>query len=148
MTYDYIKALLYAYPVLGELIGSFEVSMENKALLSYKSKGSAFDDVLLVVEEIARMERVQTLKNLVEEVLPLLSEEDVSSRIQVFSPKESSQNHVFGVCASLFGAKLLPPPARFAFPAAPSLFGAGVDGRILKSLCAGVAHSSPHCAGD
>ncbi len=77
MKYDYTKALLYAYPMLEELEASLEISVENKALLSYKSRAGALWDATKILEEISRKVRLEELKNLVSELLSLLTEEEL-----------------------------------------------------------------------
>lgn len=76
MNYDYVKAVLYAYPSLGEIAAAVKVSAENKALLSYKDPRPTLETAEEIAREIAVKEAVASLCALVEKMTGELSEEE------------------------------------------------------------------------
>lgn len=76
MDYDYVKALLYSYPMLGKMEEAVDCAVSNKALLSYKNFRAAEEIAAGIAEEIRLREALTSLRALLEKILPLLSEEE------------------------------------------------------------------------
>ena len=76
LNHDYVKAILYAYPSLGEIAAAVKVAAQNKALLSYKDPRPALDTAEEIAREIATKEAVASLCALVEKMMGELSEEE------------------------------------------------------------------------
>ena len=60
----YLKAVLYAYPLLQTVEKDYADHITNKALLSYESKKSTEELAEYLAEEILRKERLIWLLNL------------------------------------------------------------------------------------
>lgn len=76
MKIEYIKTVLYVYPMLRRLAEATRASAENKALLSYRAKGDAFQAALAVAEEYLLADRLDLLKERMRDVLSKLNEEE------------------------------------------------------------------------
>ena len=70
---DYVKLTLYAYPTLEELITSYDVHIQNGAVLSYRSNKTAEETAIYLAEEILKKRKLENLKECVERVLDKLS---------------------------------------------------------------------------
>ncbi len=73
---DYVKAVLYAYPLLKTVEKDYEEHITNKALLSYMPRSSAESTIEKIAEEIVEMRSLEWLKGRVEEVLETLTESE------------------------------------------------------------------------
>lgn len=74
--YELTKALLYAYPMLGELSEAIGCSIENRAVLSFRSCRTALEDAQDIAGDLARRCILEELAFATECVFGLLSEED------------------------------------------------------------------------
>lgn len=72
----YLKAVLYAYPLLQTVEKDYADHITNKALLSYESKKSTEELAEYLAEEILRKERLIWLKKTVRQVYERLNEEE------------------------------------------------------------------------
>ena len=77
MAYEYAKVLLYAYPHLSALSEAVSVSVENKALLSFRSEESAAACAQRVVGEIAVRVRLDALADDLNAILADCSREEL-----------------------------------------------------------------------
>lgn len=77
MNTDLTKAILYVYPMLGELAEASRVGARNKALLSYRSKSDAMSDLEAVAEEVLLSRRLEELQTVVDGFLSRLSKEEL-----------------------------------------------------------------------
>ena len=77
MNTDWAKAILYVYPMMKELAAAARVAAKNKAVLSYRSKRDAMQDLEAVAEEMLLAERLEELKRLVDVLLMRLSHEEL-----------------------------------------------------------------------
>ncbi len=66
---NYVKILLYGYPLLATVGEDYEEHIRNKALLSYGGNRSAAELAEYLAEEILEMRRLEWLKSKVEEVM-------------------------------------------------------------------------------
>lgn len=71
---NYIKAVLYAYPLLKNVSEDYREHIQNKALLSYRSDKPTIEIAEYIAEEIVEKERLEWLKGRVEAVLAQLDE--------------------------------------------------------------------------
>ncbi len=72
----YLKAVLYAYPLLKTVEKDYADHIKNKALLSYDSSKTTEELAEYLAEEILRKERLSWLKKTVRQVYERLSEEE------------------------------------------------------------------------
>ena len=72
----YLKAVLYAYPLLKTVEKDYADHIKNKALLSYDSNKTTEELAEYLAEEILRKERLSWLKKTVRQVYERLSEEE------------------------------------------------------------------------
>lgn len=70
---NYIKTVLYAYPLLKNVGEDYAEHIRNCALLSYRSPKTALEQAEYIAEEILKKESLVWLKNVVEENLDKLS---------------------------------------------------------------------------
>ena len=70
----YMKAVLYAYPLLKTVEEDYAEHIRNKALLSYNSRLTTQELAEYLAEEILHKNRLSWLKNVVEQTLARLSE--------------------------------------------------------------------------
>lgn len=70
----YIKAALYAYPLLQAMEEDYRESIETKALLSYKSQAPAWETAEYLAGEIIQKRRVEWLKERIDRVLERLND--------------------------------------------------------------------------
>ena len=73
---NYVKVILYGYPLLKTVGQDYEAHVRNKAVLSYNSPMTAEGLAEYLAEEILEMRRLEWLKGTVEEVLGRLQEEE------------------------------------------------------------------------
>ncbi len=71
---NYVKAVLYAYPLLATVEEDYEAHIKNKALLSYDNGKSAEEAAIYLAGEILEMRRLEWLKERVERVLARLTD--------------------------------------------------------------------------
>ncbi|MBE7068253.1 MAG: hypothetical protein E7381_03020 [Clostridiales bacterium] len=71
---NYVKAVLYAYPLLETVETDYGEHIYNKAILSYKSEKPAEVLAEYIVGELIEKERLVWLKTLTEKVLATLSD--------------------------------------------------------------------------
>ncbi len=71
---NYVKAILYAYPLLATVEQDYEVHIRNRALLSYDNGKSAVAVATYLAGEILEMRRLEWLKARVGEVLQGLTD--------------------------------------------------------------------------
>lgn len=76
MKIEYVKTVLYVYPMLDALAEATRASAENKALLSYRYRGGAFEAALAVAEEYLLADRLDALRESVGEILACLDEDE------------------------------------------------------------------------
>ena len=74
----YLKAVLYAYPLLETVEQDYDIHIKNKAVLSYRNDKSAEELAVYIAEEIIRRERFAWLKKTVAKILDTLSEKERS----------------------------------------------------------------------
>ena len=73
---NYIKTVLYAYPLLKSAEEAYRTCIQNKALLSYRSYKSAEEVAEAIVKEILEKEDLSWLKARIELALQGLTEEE------------------------------------------------------------------------
>ncbi len=89
---DYAKIVLYAYPLLQTVERDYEEHIRNKAVLSYRGRGTAEELAEELAGEILEMHRLEWLKAKVEEVLERLTEvERLLLSVRFFGKKLSLQ---------------------------------------------------------
>ncbi len=71
---NYVKIILYAYPLLKTVEQDYEEHIKNKAVLSYGSKLTAESLAEYLAGEILQMRKLEWLKGKVAEVLSSLTE--------------------------------------------------------------------------
>ncbi|MBQ8308379.1 MAG: hypothetical protein IJX96_00945 [Clostridia bacterium] len=100
---NYIKAVLYAYPLLKNVSEDYREHIRNKALLSYRSDKPTIEIAEYIAEEIVEKERLEWLKGRVEEVLAKLDDvERTLLAIRYFGKEKRIKKAVRG--GSSFGA--------------------------------------------
>ena len=77
MNTDLTKTVLYVYPMLKKLAEASLVAANNKAVLSYRSRNDAMQDLEAVAEEILLAERLDELKTLLDHLLSRLNREEL-----------------------------------------------------------------------
>lgn len=77
MNYDYVKAVLYAYPALDEIGEAVLCSAKNKAMLSYKSPQSTEKVAEEILRELRTGEALQELRAAIDSLLAGCSEEEL-----------------------------------------------------------------------
>ena len=70
---NYIKTVLYAYPLLETVGEDYAEHIRNKALLSYDSRLDAESLAVYLAEEILRKNCLEWLKNVIEQTLGKMS---------------------------------------------------------------------------
>lgn len=70
----YIKAVLYAYPLLKTVGEDYREHIETKALLSYKSQAPAWETAEYIAGEIIQKRRLEWLKERIERVVERLND--------------------------------------------------------------------------
>ncbi len=70
---DYVKVVLYAYPLLKTVEKDYEEHITNKAMLSYLSNGSAESVAEKIAEEVVEMRNLEWLKGRIEDALAKLT---------------------------------------------------------------------------
>ena len=89
---NYLKAALYAYPLLGTVEEDYTEHIKNKALLSYRSDKTAEELAFYIAKEIVIKNRLVWLKRLIGQVLDKLSEgERALLAIRYFGKKRKKQ---------------------------------------------------------
>ena len=76
MNAEYVKAILYVYPMMEALADAARGAAKNKALLSYRSGYDALHDLEAVAEEILLGDRLDGLKTVLDCILAGLSKEE------------------------------------------------------------------------
>ena len=71
-----VKAVLYTYPKLQSIQKDYEEHIQNRAILSYRYKGSVENLTEYLAEEVIRKHRLAELKNILDGVFVRLSEEE------------------------------------------------------------------------
>lgn len=66
---NYVKVVLYAYPILKGTVEAYREHIKNKALLSYRSDALAEELAEYIAEEIVCKRKLEWLKNAVEGVV-------------------------------------------------------------------------------
>lgn len=69
----YLKAALYAYPLLETVGEDYDEHIKNKALLSYRNDKTAEELIFYIAQEIVRKERLVWLKETISKILKTLS---------------------------------------------------------------------------
>lgn len=97
---NYIKAVLYGYPLLRTASETYGTHIRNRAILSYKSRLGAEALAEYLAEEILRKKRLEWLRDKVEEVLDKLTKEEKTlveiryfgarKKLSAFCPKRDS----------------------------------------------------------
>ena len=73
---NYVKVVLYAYPLLKSVEEGYAEHIKNKALLSYNSSMTAENLAVYLAEEIIRKNKLSWLKGVVEKVVKKLNAEE------------------------------------------------------------------------
>ena len=73
---NFVKVVLYAYPVLRSVHTAYADHIKNKALLSYNNSVSAENLAIYLAEEIIRKNKLLWLKNLMEKEFAKLTDEE------------------------------------------------------------------------
>ena len=73
---EYVKTVLYVYPLLKTLGKEYQEHIVNRAVLSYRMSRSVESEVEYLVQEIADKRNLAWLKTCVESVLAQLSDEE------------------------------------------------------------------------
>ena len=73
---NFVKIILYAYPLLKTVEKDYEEHIANKALLSYDGRWTAEQTAEYLAKEIIEMRRLEWLKGKVKRVLDKLTEEE------------------------------------------------------------------------
>ncbi len=76
MKTDFVKTALYVYPMLKKLSEAVRTSAENKALLSYRAKGDAFDAAAEVADTFFLADRLDFLREAIGGILSALNEDE------------------------------------------------------------------------
>ncbi len=71
---NYVKAVLYAYPLLGEMSEAYDVHIKNKAVLSYRDSTPTVELAEYIVSEIIDKRKIQWLKSTLDKLLNGLNE--------------------------------------------------------------------------
>ena len=74
MENTFVKAILYAYPCLKTAEEDYEVSIENRALLSYRSQKTAEELAISIAQDILEKRKLLWLKEKVEDALQTLTD--------------------------------------------------------------------------
>ena len=77
MNTDLTKAILYVYPTMKRLAEAARVGARNKALLSYRSRAGAMQDLEAVAEDMLLADRLEELKAEIDALLLKLNEEEL-----------------------------------------------------------------------
>ena len=77
LNYDYVKAILYAYPTMDEIGEAVGAAADNKALLSYRDPRSTEDVAVDILKEIAAKRALKELCGIVDELLKHCSAEEL-----------------------------------------------------------------------
>jgi len=73
---DYVKVLLYAYPILETIDKEYAVHISNRALLSYRSAKSTEQTVEYIAKEIICKQRLGWLRKLLDKTVEKLNDEE------------------------------------------------------------------------
>lgn len=73
---EYVKAVLYVYPLLKTVETDYAEHIKIRALLSYRSPKTTEEQLEYLANEIIEKRRLQTLKHIVEHVLDKLCDEE------------------------------------------------------------------------
>lgn len=71
-----VKAVLYTYPKLRVIERDYEEHIQNRAILSYRYKGSVESLTEYLAEEVIRRHRLADLKRALDKVFECLTEEE------------------------------------------------------------------------
>lgn len=71
---EYVKTILYAYPLLKTIEKDYQEHIVNKAILSYRGQASTMCEAEYLAKEIMEKRNLAWLKTCVEEVLLMLSD--------------------------------------------------------------------------
>ena len=93
---NYIKTVLYAYPLLKNVGEDYAEHIRNKAILSYNSNKTTFELAEYLAEEILHKNALVRLKSIIEDNLSKLSDlEQELLAIRYFGKKRKSQRSPF-----------------------------------------------------
>lgn len=73
---NYLKAALYVYPKLERIERDCEEHIRNKAFMSYDYRETTENLSVYLAEEILKKEKIETLRNTIDEALERLTEEE------------------------------------------------------------------------
>ena len=71
---NYVKAVLYGYPLLETVSEDYQAHIENKAALSVRTDKSAFVLAVELADEVCQKKNFEWLKGCVETALDMLSD--------------------------------------------------------------------------
>ena len=71
---NYIKAVLYGYPLLENVDEDYQIHIQNKAILSSRTDKSAFELAVALAKEICEKQDLEWLKDCVEKALEKLTD--------------------------------------------------------------------------
>ena len=94
---NYVKVVLYAYPVLKSVERDYAEHIKNKALLSYNNPMTAENLAVYLAEEIICKNKLLWLKRAVEQVVGRLSEEEQDLLAARFFGKKKKSAKRLGV---------------------------------------------------
>ncbi len=90
---DYVKAILYAYPLLKTVGKDYEEHIKNRALLSYAPRRSALATAEYLAGEILEMRKLEWLKDKLDGVLLGLTDlERTLLAVRYFGKKKTPQD--------------------------------------------------------
>lgn len=102
---NYVKAVLYAYPLLKNVREDYSEHIKNKALLSYRGDRPTEEIAEYILSQILEKERLEWLKGCVEEVLTRLDDvERTLLAIKYFGKKRKIKKSACVSSSSGFGA--------------------------------------------
>ena len=76
---NYLKVALYVYPKLERIERDCEEHIRNKAFMSYDYRETTENLSVYLAEEILKKEKIETLRNTIDEALERLTEEEAKT---------------------------------------------------------------------
>ena len=89
---NYLKAALYVYPRLERIERDWEEHIKNKAFMSYDYRVTTEKLSVYLAEEILRKEKIEKLRNTIDEALETTDgRRKISARIEIFPKKREAE---------------------------------------------------------
>ena len=96
MSADWVKTILYVYPSMETLVEAIEVSIQNGAVLSYRSRRGALSDCERIAEDVLLQKRLLLLKEQADGFLQgLTADERFLLEYRYFRRKKVLQGYSF-----------------------------------------------------